>query len=30
MYHNPLHFNTFHGVRQMEAEIISMTGELFG
>ncbi len=29
MYHNPLHINTYHGVRQMEGEVIQMTGRLF-
>jgi glutamate/tyrosine decarboxylase-like PLP-dependent enzyme len=29
MYHNPLHINTFHGVRQMESELIQMTGHLY-
>jgi len=30
MYHNPLHYEIFPATRQMEAEIVRMTGNMFG
>jgi sphinganine-1-phosphate aldolase len=30
IFHNPLHFDVFRGSRQMEAELLSMTGNLLG
>jgi len=30
LYHNPLHYEIFPATRQMEAEIIRMTGNMFG
>ena len=29
MYHNPLHFDMFPAARQMEAEVIAMTSDLY-
>ncbi len=30
MYSNPMHFDQWPATRQMEAEVIRMTGDLFG